>query len=528
MTNKLSFSDVLDVNKKTGALILGKNRLDDYATKFLTKYCKDALYTPMALPVEDILKSLNLKIEEISLSKNLDIFGCCLLRDSEIEVFDNESGLFKTKMYKKGTILIDPASEALHGEGCKRNTLIHEALHWEKDKAFFDILTLKSTDNLDNVKTIMCRQSEAFFEPSEGKKTKENEIKWLEWQAHRLAPRVLMPVEMFKKKTNEILANYQTLQLKDNFCCDTLITLLSDFFIVSRASVKYRLIETKFDNILKQFKDFDTVFSDIIQKNEYIPLTLIEAYEFSNKNTSFKHWINNGNFIYVDGYFVIADVQYIALKNGRFTLTNKAKKNLSKCVINITERKYVQYHSLSQDLYGYTTLYRCEGIDKRLLTFHPEFQSNLDYKNYEDDCYKFFSYYLNVDDDYEKKLIVMLADPDLSLCNCLWYLIEKKWKYPSDFVNATFLHSNYHGKIKRDDYNDMGTAVLLAICIALKLKPRIIDKIFEKSKNKLNYYKDPDKTYMRILENMPGISLHDFNSICKHIGVKTLGTKEKK
>ncbi len=50
MMNRPTFSDVYDINPKTGALILGKNRLDDYATKFLNKYCKKALDTPMPLP----------------------------------------------------------------------------------------------------------------------------------------------------------------------------------------------------------------------------------------------------------------------------------------------------------------------------------------------------------------------------------------------------------------------------------------------------------------------------------------------
>ena len=36
MTKKLTSSDIYDINRKTGALILGKNRLDDYATKYLT------------------------------------------------------------------------------------------------------------------------------------------------------------------------------------------------------------------------------------------------------------------------------------------------------------------------------------------------------------------------------------------------------------------------------------------------------------------------------------------------------------
>ena len=54
MKRKITPSDVFDINKKSGALILGKNRLDDYATKFLTKYCKQALVEPMPLPVDAI------------------------------------------------------------------------------------------------------------------------------------------------------------------------------------------------------------------------------------------------------------------------------------------------------------------------------------------------------------------------------------------------------------------------------------------------------------------------------------------
>ena len=70
----------------------------------------------------------------------------------------------------------------------------------------------------------------------------------------------------------------------------------------------------------------------------------------------------------------------------------------------------------------------------------------------------------------------------------------------------------------------MGTDVLMAICVGMKLSLRITEKIFEKSKNKLDYYHDPDKTYIRIMENMPGISVQDFISICKRAGVDELGS----
>lgn len=42
------WSEILDVDKRTGALIIGSRRLDDYATKYLTKRCPEVLKSPMA------------------------------------------------------------------------------------------------------------------------------------------------------------------------------------------------------------------------------------------------------------------------------------------------------------------------------------------------------------------------------------------------------------------------------------------------------------------------------------------------
>ena len=54
---------------------------------------------------------------------------------------------------------------------------------------------------------------------------------------------MLMPFEMFKKKALELIDSYQDPRNDILPSCDTLIEDLSDFFIVSRMSVKYRLIE---------------------------------------------------------------------------------------------------------------------------------------------------------------------------------------------------------------------------------------------------------------------------------------------
>lgn len=449
MTKKLTSSDIYDINKKTGALILGKNRLDDYATKYLTKHCKEALLTPMPLPVEKILEDAKLTVKEVSLSRNLDVFGCCLLLDGEVDVYDVDNGSSRSVTYPAGTILIDPASEAVYGEGAKRNTLIHEALHWEKDKAYFEILALKNAAASEKLYPIMCRQSETFFEPPEGKKTKENEVKWLEWQAHRLAPRVLMPFGMFKQKALELIASYNAPQNDIVPSCDILIEDLSAFFIVSRVSVKYRLIEVGLLDKLRDFNDFDAVFAEITESKELVALTPLEAYQLLAQDSSLREWVRGGRFVYADGYFVLAEQQYVLVKEGELHLTTKAKKKLAQCVINIREHKYTEYRNESKDLLGFSVLHRVEGIDQRILTFHPKFQANFKYE--EDEVYASFYEKISAYDEQEEiELVKMLADPTCSLCQCLWYLMEnRKWTYPATFNEKTELHPNYHGKIKK-------------------------------------------------------------------------------
>lgn len=524
MTSKPTLSDIYDINQKTGALILGKNRLEDYAAKFLTKYCKAALATPMPLPVDEILNTMGLTVREASLSRNLDVFGCCLLLDGEVEIFDHENNTSSLVSYSAGTVLIDPDSELMYGEGAKRNTLIHEALHWEKDKTYFEILAVKNALAAEKLYPILCRHSETFYEPPEGKKTKENEVRWLEWQAQRLAPRVLMPSEMFRKKALEFLESYQEQENEIYPSCDRLIEDLSAFFIVSRTSVKYRLIEVGLLNKIAVLEDYDEVYADINESKEFVALTAVEAYQLLESSSLLRQWVQGGRFVFVEGYFVLADTKYIVSKADGLHLTAKAKRNLALCAINIREQRYTAYHNVHKDLSGCAYLCRMIGIDQRILTFHPDYQTNFKYD--EDAAYaaaldKIF----NDDEEEEAELLTMLADPRTSLCQCLWFLIEKRnWKYPDRFSQETGLHKNYHGKIKNDNYNNMGKNVLMAICVALGLKLSLIEKIYDKSVQKLNAYQEPDKTYIRILENFPGISLDDFNGFLRVRNMKELGS----
>ena len=513
-------SDVFDINKNTGALILGSNRLDDYASKFLTKYCKEALIEPMPLPVEDIIQKMQLTVQEIELSENLDIFGCCLLLGSDVKVYDRNKNEYKDVFFKAGTILIDPYSSAHYGEGAKRNTLVHEMLHWEKDKRYFEILKIKNKRASEKLYPIMCRQSKTFFRPAEGKKTKENEVHWLEWQAHRLAPRILMPRSSFKKKALSLIEE------NTDISCSELIEALSDFFIVSKSSAKYRLLEVQLEETVKKFPDYYDVYFDVEAPREFIPLTPIDAFRMMEENPLFKSWIRTGKFIYVDGYFVLPESKNISIDaEGNLRLSDSVRKNLSRSVINIREFRFTDYAYSDTGISKFAFLKKIVETDKRLFAFHPHFQSNLNIQE-EGQLYSYALAEISSNNyEEEKNFLRKIKDPDITLSQCLWYMFEqRKWQYPEKFEEETSLHKNYHNKIKNNNYNNMGKYVLLTIAIALKLRLRMIDQLLDKAGFKLFDFQEPDKTYIQILENFPKISLDDFNMLLEEADLKPLGS----
>ena len=526
-------NDVYDISKTTGALILGANRLDDYATKFLAKYCKDALTTPMPLPVEDMLAEAELTVKTASLSRNLDVFGCCLLLDGYVIVYDEEMDEFVPKFYKAGTLLFDPNSEWAYGEGCKRNTLIHEMIHWDKDQTYFRILERKNRKAKEELYPIMCRQSGTNFEPPTGKRTKQNEVEWLEWQAHKLAPRILMPKNMFIRKAEEFIKNGIE-------SCDYLIDQLADFFKVSRASTKIRLMEVGIEEKLTNIQDYKDVFGELKRK-EHIAVSAGDAFALLEQNVILEEWVKTNHMVFADGYFVIADKRYVSIKNGVPHLTKRAKSNLAACTINICEQHIVSRKIADKDCCGCAVLFHASGVDTTLLTFHPKYQAGFQaylkeeedkgpqsplYDVKDSDIYDAVIDNLFTEmDDITKEFIQKLSDPFTSLCQALWFWFENKGlRYPDNFWDATRLHRNYHTDIKNDKKNNMGRDMLMAICVGCKFNLRMTQRVFEKAKVSLYEFREPDKTYITILDRLPGLSIVEFNELLKRKNIKILGT----
>lgn len=492
--NKLTPSDIYDINKKTGALILGKNRLDDYATKFLTKYCKEALETPMPLPVDKIIDKANLSVVEAHLSKDLDIFGCCLLLDSEVEIFDEEGKESNKQRFPAGTILIDPKSAEAFGEGLKRNTLIHEVLHWEKDKTYFEILAVKNKTDAETLYPIMCRCSEIFYEPPYGKKTKENEIKWLEWQAHRLAPRVLMPAKMFKQKALELVSKYMTNCEDDSYPCNHIVSELADFFIVSSLSVKYRLVEVGIVDEMTSLSDFDEVFDDLY-KTDNTPgyrISLEEAFELYLSNDVFRKYIDSGCF----GHRQIVIAPYLEIRSAN-------TPNL----LSFGEKYIPESCTTPKD----GVMYSKEQRHSRKKTF----SDTPDNREIYDRNMAFRERFLK---DYERA-----ASNAVTANERMWEFMQAAHWNTSIFQAKTHLSPMDYTRVQEPEYK-FKLRAYVAMAVGLELSLTTFQEVIKLAGMCLRDGNKEDMAYSFILSTMHGQSIDDCNDFLIRIGIKRLGT----
>lgn len=196
------------------------------ATEFLETYYPQALSSPQPVPILDIAKNeLKLDLKFICLSEELDIYGMTIFDDGVVEVYDPVKGLYDKKKYSRKTVLIDPDVVKKTNVGCLNNTIAHECVHWYKHRMYYLMQRLVLPRH---AKFCKCQVDQVGYF--------SNEEDILENQAIGIAPKILMPKQMFVKVAEELGINDEQANWRE-------INRLADFFKVSKQSTIIRLEE---------------------------------------------------------------------------------------------------------------------------------------------------------------------------------------------------------------------------------------------------------------------------------------------
>lgn len=305
--------------------ILYKKDLENEATRFLEKFYPAALESPMPVPIEDIAEAMGLEVVEgHRITDNFSVFGEIYFSSGKAEVYDLFKCTTQTLDVRRGTILIDAFTYWERNLGCVKNTIAHEVYHWYKHRMYAAIRYI-----LYGKDYVACRcPSNMVYPDKEAEWTDEQRM---EWQANSMAPRILMPINTFKMKVDELYRqyDYQNTPLKI-----AVLTCIADdlakFYGVSRQSALIRMIETGYKEAASVYNyDTESLYHNYVGQND--------AFYAYCSDSEFRKLIDSGLFRYIDGYFVIDDNLYIEKDAaGKYTLTDYAWSHLTECTLQFS------------------------------------------------------------------------------------------------------------------------------------------------------------------------------------------------
>ena len=340
--------------------------LEKEAEVFLKKYCPKALKEPMPIPIDDILMNLALEFYFAPLSSN--VFGMTYFREADVDLIDSETGqVIPEQHIEAGTILINPDVFFMRNVGSLNNTIIHECLHWDRHRKFFELQKLLNTD----LRALSC----SVTENQNGKRTGlDGALQWMEWQCNALTPRVLMPKETTRTKLNQILVELKKEwpDVPDSERMQEAINRLADFFKVSKIAAKLRAIELGFTTAIGVFNYVDGTYLPSFSFNPQA-LNKDETFIISDQNATFeacvdpvsKSKLESGAYVYVDHVFCIDDEKYIEQdENGDMTLTEYARQHMDECCLKF--KNNFKTSDTNGDAY-YTQCALCRNIASKIV-----------------------------------------------------------------------------------------------------------------------------------------------------------------
>lgn len=310
-----------------------KGELDSVATDFLKRYYPEVLKNPVDLDPMKLASKMGLTVEVRDITKDLSIFGQVYFHDSEAELYDSQKDEMIIEEVKAGTIFVDPKAYFLRNLGAVNNTIVHECVHWDKHRKAFELERLYN----ENLTKITCKVVGGI------KDGERDATDWMEWQANSLAPRIQMPLGMFKTKAFELIREYLK-KLNTDEIIDVLepvIDELAAFFCVSRLAAKIRMIDSGYEEAMGAFTYIDGKYvrphrfkKGALKRNQTFSIGAEDAAIQSLINPELREHIRDGSYIYVDSHFILNHPKYISENLfGEMELTDYARTHMDECCL---------------------------------------------------------------------------------------------------------------------------------------------------------------------------------------------------
>ncbi len=503
-------------NKLTNQLIplMYSKDLDSIAEDFLKGYYPEVLLKPMYLNPNTLAERMGIKVIMTSLSKTCTVFGQTCFKDGQIEVYDRVSNRFVSMEVKEKTILIDPDVFFMRNLGSLNNTIVHECVHWDKHRKFFELQKLFNPD----ASSIRCQVSEINSRDSR----KRNEYEWMEWQACALAPRILMPKKTTLQKIEKLIDKNKKLLNNSSYTdiIESVIFELAEFFGVSKLAAKLRMLDLGYEEAKGVLTYIDdryitnyTFEKGVLKKGQTYTIGVIDALFQMATNNRFFEVINNGKFVYVDAHFCINDSKYIKEENGVAHLTDYAYEHIDECCL-IFKVKKVKNSNYSLEKYKECVLFRDALVDELLEVSYNDLPQNDSVINRG----RMLKKEAKICADIIKKLPGTFGDT-LAMLMEMYDITEEQ-------LEGTSLISVKTIQRMRGDYGYRPKfKTIVAICIGMHLHPMLSENLISKSSTQPISCFEEDVAYKFILNCCWKKSIYEVNEELRVAGIKEIANE---
>lgn len=491
--------------------------IEDFETEaeqFLKNYqCEDAIENPQRVPIEKIaaLMSLNV-IDDECLSQDGSVSGAIAFTDGVIDVYDWSSDGYIGYCVDSPSVFIDAG---ITSGGHKRNTLAHECFHWYKHRLYF---AYKRSHENSTEFAFRCDQR-LLNSDSEN----WTDVERMEWQARRMAPKILMPRKAAQKKLDELIWKTQFFCNKQE-TTELMISEFADCFGVSEPSAAIRMVELGYEAAAPYSKSNNAGYERIRTysnaKKRHQPITMDAAFELYAKNDLLRSLIDTECFCYADGYFVLKKGKYVVKYGDEYRLTAYARLHLAECTIDITA-KMVSELSWAVPSMLYSSV--VNWVERKEVN---DTSGNVD----------LLTVAKSMDDleaDFEADLARMqaMSYEDKSGTEIVWDYTQKAGWTGTDFVNATALSHSDFTKLQHNHSFKLEAFIAMAVGLGLTLSET--EKVLSASRmGFIENRRDPafrrHQAYKYVLTVMHPCDILTCNEFLEGRGLPPLGKQSQK
>lgn len=490
--------------------VFGNEQLDEIAEDFLRRHYKKALLEPCWVDPVELANTMNLTVRYENITRDGSIFGRSFFYDCETELYDAESDNMYKVMIPKKTILVDRRAAFLMVLGAVNNTIVHECVHWDKHKKAFALARLYDKE----LSNIGCRVVGGIAG------NKRDAVEWMEWQANALAPRIQMPLAMFKKKADQLVSKYRR-EMKAYDMIDIIEPIIDGLvlaFGVSRLAAKIRMLDAGHDEASGAFIYVDDHYvkphkapKGYLDSNKTFSISVRDAIVESKFNPELVAILADNEYVFVDSHFVLNTSLYLETDEyGNMALTHYARNHMDECCL-VFELKIKT--SVTEHYHTECFLNRDKSSD---ITFEAHYsEKNKTAKNQ-----------VQMIKEYNADVLSIAKKLPMNFSGSLDALIGWAEMTEEELAEAADMSEKTIQRLRNTEPDNVTIETVMQLCIGMKLPP-VLSSCLLKASGKSFMMTEQHIMYQFLLNSCYHMSIYDCNEMLTAQGLKPLGRQNR-